>query len=207
MARINNTRMSALEFDLTSLFIRRAEPNKVQALRMVLVDGQTAVMAAEQCGLKLPALNSAKLSFWKNFESLSRSFQGLYGTLNGKALYRFSAEGDGDVVTFAEYEIGYLTDAVKGCLSVSAFEQICLLYQPNHKQRAAAYAVLCLQETMFSAADMNGMTKQMLSYTCNKMQQYASLLDAVVKTCKHYPQVRVYTLDKVDFTTRFVGGS
>lgn len=207
MARINNTRMSALEFDLTSLFIRRAEPNKVQALRMVLVDGQTAVMAAEQCGLKLPALNSAKLSFWKNFESLSRSFQGLYGTLNGKALYRFSAEGDGDVVTFAEYEIGYLTDAVKGCLSVSAFEQICLLYQPNHEQRAAAYAVLCLQETMFSAADMNGMTKQMLSYTCNKMQQYASLLDAVVKTCKHYPQVRVYTLDKVDFTTRFLGGS
>ena len=199
--------MSALEFDLTSLFIRRAEPNKVQALRMVLVDGQTAVMAAEQCGLKLPALNSAKLSFWKNFESLSRSFQGLYGTLNGKALYRFSAEGDGDVVTFAEYEIGYLTDAVKGCLSVSAFEQICLLYQPNHKQRAAAYAVLCLQETMFSAADMNGMTKQMLSYTCNKMQQYASLLDAVVKTCKHDPQVRVYTLDKVDFTTRFLGGS
>ena len=207
MARINNTRMSALEFDLTSLFIRRAEPNKVQALRMVLVDGQTAVMAAEQCGLKLPVLNSAKLSFWKNCESLSRSFQGLYGTLNGKALYRFSAEGDGDVVTFAEYEIGYLTDAVKGCLSVSAFEQICLLYQPNHKQRAAAYAVLCLQETMFSAADMNGMTKQMLSYTCNKMQQYASLLDAVVKTCKHYPQVRVYTLDKVDFTTRFLGGS
>ena len=207
MARINNTRMSALEFDLTNLFMRRAESNKVQALRMVLVDGQTAVMAAEQCGLKLAALNSAKLGFWKKFDNLSRSFQVMYGLLHGEALYRFSSEGKGDIAMFAEYEIGYMMDAVKGRLSVSAFEQICWLYQPNAKQRAAAYAVLCCQETMFSAAEANGLTKQMLSYICNKMRHYASLLDAVVKTCKHYPQVRVYTLDKVDFTTRFLGGS
>ena len=54
MARINNTRMSALEFDLTSLFIRRAEPNKVQALRMVLVDGQTAVMGPNNAASSYP---------------------------------------------------------------------------------------------------------------------------------------------------------
>lgn len=207
MARINITRMSALEFDLTSLFMRRAELNKIQALRMILVDGETAVMAADQCGLKLAALNSAKLSFWKNFENLSRSFQAVYGSLSGDTLYRFiTTIGQGEVIVFADYEIGYVADAVKGRLSASAFEQICLLYRPNAKQRAAAYAVLCAQETMFNAANMNGLTKQMLSYTCNKMRHYASLLDAVVKTCKHSSQVRLYTLNKVDFTTHFLGG-
>ena len=129
---------------------------------------------------------------------------GKYEMVAGARRYR-AAKMAG--LTSVHAYVRVMTDAVKGRLSVAAFEQICWLYQPNAKQRAAAYAVLCCQETMFSAADMNGMTKQMLSYTCNKIRHYASLLDAVVKTCKHYPQVRVYTLNKVDFTTHFLGGS
>ena len=195
-----------MEFDMTALFMRHVAPNKTQALRLILVDGYTAIVAADAAGLKLSALNSAKASFWRSFERLSRSFEVIYGRLQGEALYRFIISDGGDAWVFADYEISYVTDAMKGCLSESAFEQICSLYSLNEPLKSAAHAMLCRRESLVGAAEAHGVSKQMLSYTGNKIKHYASLLDAIVKTCKHYSNVRVYTLNKVDFTHQILGG-
>ena len=191
---------------MTALFMRHVEPNKMQALRLILVEGYTAIVAADMMGLKQAALNSAKTSFWRNFERLSRSFEAVYGRLQGEALYRFMIHDRGATLLFADYEISYVTDAVKGRLSESAFEQICTLYPLSAALKPAAHATLCCRESLVGAAETHGVSKQMLSYTGNKMRHYASLLDAIVKTCKHYPKVRVYTLNKVDFTHQILGG-
>ena len=182
MARPNFVRMTAVEFAMTRLFVKYDDAT-MQGLQSCIVGDMTAQDACLKYKLTYATFVTRKRRFWQCFETLSKSYQTVYGTLPSEtALYRFVHEPNGSFAyRNADKKNGYMTDALNQCLSIMAFEQICT-FSPIRSDSIiqALRDYFCFGMSYEEAGQKQGITRQAVLHGCKQFYNYI-VLDEIAK--------------------------